>query len=83
VSGLKTEVRGSGSAAHTGELYRKFERGERCLLVKYEPEQLKDQCVDQKSHLGWGFLGVFYLEIKLSSSQNTTKNCYNWVYAVI
>jgi hypothetical protein len=31
-----------------------------CLLVKYKPEKLKDQSVDQKSHLSWGFVGILF-----------------------
>jgi hypothetical protein len=31
----------------------------------------------------WGFDGVFYFEFKLSSSQISTTNSNNWVYAVI
>jgi hypothetical protein len=51
--------------------------------MKYQPEKLKDQSADQKSHLGWGFVGVCYFESKLSSSQTTTKICNNEVYFVI
>jgi hypothetical protein len=51
--------------------------------VKYEPKQHKDRGANQKSHLGWGFVVVFYFEIKPSFSQTTTKNYNNWVYAAI
>jgi hypothetical protein len=43
--------------------------------VKYQHKQHKNQSTEQKSH--------FYFEFKLSYSQTMTKNCDNWVYAVI
>ena len=41
-----------------------------CLLVKYKPEKLKDQSVDQKSRFGWGFLEHVQTEFISNHDQN-------------
>jgi hypothetical protein len=37
------------------KLCKNFVRGERCLLVKNQPGQYRNQSIDQKSRFGWGF----------------------------
>jgi hypothetical protein len=57
--------------------------GNKRWILKFHLEQIKQPCADQISRINWGFVGVFWNELKTSSTRITSKNYTNTACAMI